>query len=330
MVRAALALLLVLLTSSAAGAQFVRDHSSHGLRSFHGQASQIRRSFQSDAEARAIFKQILSVVGLSGMEDRIIIRASADTDNAVALIERNGDKEERLILYNVVFIQEITRKTQQYWSRVAILAHELGHHIRFHTVIPGRDHEFELEADYQAGFILRRMGATLQEAQAAFKEVGSEVATPSHPARADRVQSVTLGWMDGGGLQSEPKTRPPGSPSAAPKTETNVASLPPPTTRRPKATPEEPGATSCDVIVGSRINRPIVVGVGTQLCNADGSGRAKVDAISSYSVTYTAGGRTTECRKAELCGFYWDGAPRFNVDVFESAGERRARLISAN
>lgn len=329
MVRAAFALLLVLLTSPTAWAQFVRDHNSHGLRSFHGQTSQIRRSFQSDAEARAIFKQILSVVGLSGMDDRINIRASADTDNAIALIERNGDKEERLILYNVVFIQEITRKTQQYWSRVAILAHELGHHIRFHTVIPGRDHEFELEADYQAGFILRRMGATLQEAQAAFKEIGTEAATPTHPARADRIQSVTLGWMDGGGLQSEQKTQP-RPPPAAPKNETNVASLPPPTARRPKASAEGPGATSCDVVVGSRINQPIVVGVGTQLCNVDGSGRAKVDAISSYSVTYTAGGKTTECRRAELCGFYWDGAPRFNIDVFESAGERRARLISAN
>lgn len=329
MVRAAVASLLVLLTSSAAGAQFLRDHNAQGLRTFHGQASQIRRSFQSDAEARAIFKQILSVVGLSGMEDRIIIRASADTGNAEAVIERNGDKEERLILYNVVFIQEITRKTQQYWSKVAILAHELGHHIRFHTVIPGRDHEFELEADYQAGFILRRMGASLQEAQAAFKEIGTEAATPSHPARADRIQAVTLGWMEGGGLQTEQKPAAK-APAATPKTENNVAALPPPSARRPKASVEEPGATSCDIVVGSRINRPVVVGVGTQLCNADGSGRAKVDAISSYSVTYTAGGKTTECRKADLCGFYWDGAPRFNVDVFESAGERRARLISAN
>ena len=55
---------------------------------------------------------------------------------------------------------------------VAILAHEVGHHIRLHTVIPGRDHEFELEADYQAGFILRRMGATLEQTQAAFRTVG--------------------------------------------------------------------------------------------------------------------------------------------------------------
>ena len=48
---------------------------------------------------------------------------------------------------------------------VAILAHEVDHHMRFHTVTPGRDHEFELEADYQAGFILRPMGATLEQTQ---------------------------------------------------------------------------------------------------------------------------------------------------------------------
>jgi hypothetical protein len=108
------------------------------------------------------------------------------------------EKNERLILYNAVFMQQIAQQTKEYWSQVAILAHEVGHHVRFHTVIDGRNHEFELEADYQAGFILRRMGATLEQAQAAFRSIGTVEATDSHPALKDRLQAVTLGWTEGG------------------------------------------------------------------------------------------------------------------------------------
>src|SRR5262249_44592719 len=132
--------------------------------------------------------------GLAGIEDRIILRASAETANAEALIE-NG---ERLIFYNAVFMQELAKQTKDYWSMVAVLAHELGHHVRFHTVIPGREHEFELEADYQAGFVLRRLGSTLEQAHGAFRAVSTEEATPTHPGRAQRLQAVTLGWTDGG------------------------------------------------------------------------------------------------------------------------------------
>ena len=189
-------IIAILATSTPALAQLVREHDGQSLRSFHGQPSHIRRSFQSDVEARAVFKHILAVAGLAGMEDRIAVRASAETPYAEAFVD---DKTgERLILYNAEFMQGIARRDSNYWSMVAILAHEVGHHIRMHTVIPGRDHEFELEADYQAGFILRRMSATLEQTQAAFRAL---VEHPSHPPRAQRVQAATLGWTDGGAAQ---------------------------------------------------------------------------------------------------------------------------------
>ena len=46
------------------------------------------------------------------------------------------------------------------------------------------------------------MGATLEQAQAAFRTIGPEIATPSHPARAQRVQAATLGWTDGVSVQA--------------------------------------------------------------------------------------------------------------------------------
>jgi Bacterial SH3 domain/Peptidase family M48 len=174
-------------------AQLVREHEVQTLRSFHGGVSRIRRSFQSDEEARNVLRQILVAAGLAGIEDRIILRASAETPNAEAYIE----KDERFIFYNAVFMQELAKQTKEYWSMVAVLAHELGHHVRFHTVIPGRFHEFELEADYQAGFILRRLGGRLDQAQAAFRTF-PEAASQTHPGRAQRLQAVTIGWTDGG------------------------------------------------------------------------------------------------------------------------------------
>ena len=188
---------LCALSAGPAAAQDIRDHNITSMRSFHGGMTRIRRSFQSDAEAAQIFRQIIAAAGLAGMEDRMTVRASAETPGAEATIERIAGKEERLIFYNVVFMQEVAARTATYWSKVAILAHEVGHHVRWHTLIPGNEHKFELEADYQAGFIMRRMGATLAEAQSLYRTFGAE-ATPTHPGRDQRLQQVTLGWKDGG------------------------------------------------------------------------------------------------------------------------------------
>jgi formylglycine-generating enzyme required for sulfatase activity len=172
---------------------FQIDHDVTGMRGFHGSPSPIRRSFRSDREAQAILKRVLDAAGLAGLDDRIVLRSSAETTNAEAFIEHNRP----LIFYNVEFMQRLRAQTNDYWSMVAILAHEVGHHVRFHTAIDGRNHEFELEADYQAGFILRRMGATQEQAVSAYKTF-PEQETPTHPGRAQRIQSVLLGWIEGG------------------------------------------------------------------------------------------------------------------------------------
>lgn len=216
-------------------------HDAGSLRSFHGPTVQIRRSFRSDSEANSVLRSVLEAAGLAGMEDRIHLRASAETKNAVATIEGN----QRVVFYNADFMQRVREQTGEYWSLVAILAHEIGHHVRFHTIIPGRDHEFELEADYQAGFILRRMGATREQALAAFRQF-PEAETPSHPGRAQRIQQVTLGWIKGGdggtppvsGAAASPATTPS---AVAPNTKT-FGVVPAP--RAPAPTSREPGLTA--------------------------------------------------------------------------------------
>ena len=131
MIRTAIILFLLLLLPSDALAQLMRDHEAQGLGASTGPH---RAPPQLPVRHRALFKHILAVAGLAGMEDRMSIRASAETDNAEAFIERTADKEERLILYNAVFMREIAKKTKDYWSMIAIVAHEVGHHIRLHTM----------------------------------------------------------------------------------------------------------------------------------------------------------------------------------------------------
>ncbi len=198
MVRIVVAMLLVALQPSTVSAQLVRDHDGEGgVRGFHGPAgaSHIRRSFQSDADARAEFERILSAVGLTWITDRVALRASAETANAEAGIGKNG---ERVIFYNALFMQKLRQRTADDWSLVSILAHEVGHHLAFHTEIDGRWHEFELEADYFSGFVLRRLGATLDQANAAMRAIGPKQASQTHPGLDQRLQAITIGWTDGG------------------------------------------------------------------------------------------------------------------------------------
>lgn len=95
---------------------------------------------------------------------------------------------------------------------------------------------------------------------------------------------------------------------------------------------EAPRAAGPCIPVGRRLADPVSVSVGSQLCAQDGTRRATVHEITSYSVIYSMlGGPRVTCRKTEICSFNWDGAPLFNVDVVEgaSAGSRKAVLIDA-
>ena len=193
-----LPLLLAVLFSGGVQAQMVRNHDDEGgVRNFHAlnTARAISRSFDSDVEARAEFSRILASVGLTWISDRIALRASAETDNAMAGMSKKG---ERFIFYNATFMQKVKAKTAEHWTLVSILAHELGHHLAFHTELEGRYHEFELEADYFSGFVLRRLGASLDQSHLAMKAISPMEPSLTHPGLMQRLEAITIGWTDGG------------------------------------------------------------------------------------------------------------------------------------
>ena len=145
------------------------------------------KGFSSVDEARNIINNIISVVGL---KPKFEIKA-ANIPNAAAVIY--GPK--RYILYNPSFVTQLDRAAGTKWASVSILAHEIGHHLNGHTLEHGGSRpEIELEADEFSGFVLRKMGASLSEAQLAMKIAASQKASHTHPGQADRLYAIAKGW----------------------------------------------------------------------------------------------------------------------------------------
>jgi len=139
--------------------------------------------------ARDIITEIIDVVGL---KPRFEVRA-ANVPNAAAVI-MNG---QRYILYNEHFVSSLNNALKTDWAGVSILAHEIGHHLNGHTLSKsGSNLRDELEADEFSGFVLRKMGASLSEAQAAIRVLADEEDSYTHPGKASRLTAISQGWRN--------------------------------------------------------------------------------------------------------------------------------------
>ena len=149
-------------------------------------------SFMSNAEADEALSKILSVVGAS---KRFIVSPCEDINNAIALV----DDGIRYIIYDPVFINSISNDSN-YWSNMSILAHEVGHHINGHTLsftISATENKIEeLEADEFSGFVMAKLGATLDQATEAISAISQsgDDTYSSHPSRERRIRAITKGY----------------------------------------------------------------------------------------------------------------------------------------
>lgn len=143
--------------------------------------------FRSSTEAKEVINSIIDVIGLkSNFEIR-----SANIPNAAAIVSSG----KRYVLYNPQFVAAIDKAAGDKWASIAILAHEIGHHLNGHTLMTsGSQPDLELEADEFSGFILRQMGASLQQAQLAMKVAADVRATRTHPGKDDRLTAIAEGW----------------------------------------------------------------------------------------------------------------------------------------
>jgi hypothetical protein len=159
----------------------------HGNVSYNTGWSVPMTNFATVEEGKQIIQNILDAVGRSANFE---IR-TANIQNAAAVAY--GGK--RYVLYNPNFINALDRKTGTQWASISVLAHEVGHHLKGHTISGQGSHPtIELEADEFSGYALRKMGASLEDAQATMKLIASENASSTHPGKSSRLSSIENGW----------------------------------------------------------------------------------------------------------------------------------------
>lgn len=144
-------------------------------------------SFTTVSDAKTMIAEIIDVIGLKPNFEVMAARI----DNAAAVVYN----QKRYILYNPDFINRLDAAAGNKWASVSILAHEIGHHLNGHMMQNiGSQPEKELEADEFSGFVLRRMGATLAQAQGALKLAANYKTSVTHPGKTDRLTTIASGW----------------------------------------------------------------------------------------------------------------------------------------
>ena len=160
--------------------------------SYAGQSARAQAEtlvFPPDKEAQSMVGKVLQYTGL---KPNFVLFVEPGSKNAAATI----GQQQRLILYDPVFLRNLVYETKTDWAQISVLAHELGHHLLGHTLSPtGSRPAEELDADEYSGFILQKMGATLEQATAAIKQIASDQASQTHPAKKDRIQAISTGWQ---------------------------------------------------------------------------------------------------------------------------------------
>ena len=138
-------------------------------------------------ETREMLSEIMSVIGLAPNFEL----KEAKVQNVQASISHR----KRYILYNPDFISWLNNTTNDKWAAITILAHEIGHHLNGHTIRKsGSRPALELEADEFAGFVLHKLGASLEQAQEVMNYIAKNKASKTHPASYSRMLAIQNGW----------------------------------------------------------------------------------------------------------------------------------------
>ena len=150
-------------------------------------------AFASDIDADNALEKIMK---LTGLPPNFEIK-SANVDNACAVVECDDEGGcKRLIYYNQEFLEKMNDATNTEFTELAILAHEIGHHLSGHTIVKSKNrHQEELEADKFAGFILHQLGASLETTKKILSKTPKK-GSQTHPPRDARIAAISSGWYD--------------------------------------------------------------------------------------------------------------------------------------
>lgn len=159
------------------------------------------RRIATNKQADMALYQILAVTGMS---KRFVLQECEGIENCIA----TAYKGIRYILYDNEFMEIIARKTNS-WSNLSILAHEIGHHVNGHSLdlivyavdaaqLPtlSESRQMELEADEFSGFVMQKLGASLEQAQQAIQLISTNEndTYSTHPSKEKRLKAIEIGF----------------------------------------------------------------------------------------------------------------------------------------
>lgn len=162
-------------------------------------------NYTNDVSVEKLILQIVEAFGVKKL-DFTVIRCDG-ISNVMSTISSG----KLFLLYNTAFLKSIksfdfktdslsTNKVD--WVPLHVLTHEIAHLLNGHFVNPSPKatmHDLELEADETAGFILQRLGATLEESQQALKsDLVSIEGNSDYPPRVQRLEANRKGWEKAG------------------------------------------------------------------------------------------------------------------------------------
>jgi len=143
--------------------------------------------FPPDTKVEGLIRQILNLVDA---EKNFEVRASN-----VPLVTSGSVGNRRFLLYNQFqFWTESTGPMK--WANIAILAHQIGHNVSKHVLSqdPTKRREEELEADRFSGYVLYKLGSSIQQAASAL-EMSSTVKRPDYyPSKSSRIDAILSVW----------------------------------------------------------------------------------------------------------------------------------------
>ena len=178
----------------------------------------LRSDFSSVYEAGGYINNMLDHIS---WQENFQVREQNGMNNAYATIIRG----QRYIVYDNRFLENLDQYAGTKWASISVLAHEVGHHYHNHMVSgTGSTLPKELEADYFSGYVMAKMGASLEEAKAAMSQIASPRASASHPAKADRLNAIANGWNNASGatVETPAKNPAPATKKPAPKQQAPV------------------------------------------------------------------------------------------------------------
>jgi hypothetical protein len=215
----------------------------------------------------SIQQMAADIVYYSGLVQNFVVE-QGNVPNASADIQGS----QRRVLFNPAFLQQLHQVTGTPWGAYSVMAHEIGHHLQGHTIMPGGSRPgLELQADEFSGFITSRMGATLEQAQLAMSRLVQEQGSATHPGRSTRLAAIKTGWDRARSLQTSAPGGAPLPPIRTDPVPDPVVGPGPPPGPPPVQVPWPPIATQCVTPPGScPMVVPIPVGSSCYCVTASG------------------------------------------------------------